>query len=99
MGLVEKALVEIKFGSFGVAAASALSDPGLLPQIQNYKRHVASRLAPLGKSDISRKIPDAEYFVSRKIDGEFNGLVYRDNELGRSGTNGFALARRSKKIA
>ena len=81
MGLLEKGLVEIKWGDFGVANASALSDPSLLPRVQNYKRQVASRMLPLSQADIDRKIPDAEYLVSRKIDGEFTVLILKEGEL------------------
>ena len=81
MALLEKGLVEIKLGDFGVANASALSDPSLLPQVQNYKRQVASRMLPLSKSEIDRKIPDAEYLVSRKIDGEFTVLLVKHGEV------------------
>ena len=79
--LIQTGLVEIKLAQYGVAAATALNDPALLPLVRNYKRQVASRLFPLGQGDIERKIPDAEYHVSRKIDGEFSVLVYRDGNL------------------
>ncbi|MFK7766766.1 MAG: hypothetical protein AB8B55_06055 [Mariniblastus sp.] len=79
--LFEPSLFEIKLGSYGVAASTALKDPGLLPIVRNYKRQVASRLFPLAKDDVSRKIPDAEYHISRKIDGEFSVLIYRDGHL------------------
>jgi hypothetical protein len=79
--LLNSSLVEIKLGAYGVAASTALSDPSLLSTVRNYKRQVASRLFPLGREDISRKIPDAEYHVSRKIDGEFSVLIYRSGEL------------------
>ena len=79
--LLQKSLVEIKLGEYGTANATALSDPLILSQVQNYKRTVASRMVPLSKDDITRKIPEAEYLVSRKIDGEFTGLVCRDGEV------------------
>ena len=79
--LIQSGLVEIKLDQYGVAAATALTDPALLPLVRNYKRQVASRLFPLGQGDIDRKIPDAEYHVSRKIDGEFSVLIYRDGHL------------------
>ncbi|MEM7456745.1 MAG: hypothetical protein AAF456_20545 [Planctomycetota bacterium] len=81
MSLLVKSLTEIKLGNYGTAASSALSDPKLLPQVQNYKRQVASRMMPLDRNDISRKIPEASYLVSRKIDGEFTVLIYDDGEL------------------
>ena len=81
MSLLVKSLAEIKLGNYGTAASSALSDPRLLPQVQNYKRQVASRMMPLDRNDIGRKIPEASYLVSRKIDGEFTVLIYNDGEL------------------
>ena len=88
--LIEKSLVEIKLGDYGVGAASAFKNPALLPMVQNYKRQIASRMYPLGKSDISRKVPDAEYLVSRKIDGEFTVLIFdrRRISLGESRRDG-----------
>ena len=68
MSLLNRSLIDIKLGAYGTAASTALSDPTLLSMVRNYKRQVASRMYPLGRSDISRKIPDAEYHVSRKID-------------------------------
>jgi hypothetical protein len=79
--MIQKNLVQIKLGEYGTAAATALSDPSILPEVQQYKRQVASRLYPLAKSDIDKRVPESEYFVSRKIDGEFCCLVYRDGEL------------------
>ena len=79
--LIQTGLVEIKLAQYGVAAATALNDSALLPLVRHYKRQVASRLFPLGQGDIERKIPDADYHVSRKIDGEFSVLIYRDGNL------------------
>jgi ATP-dependent DNA ligase len=78
--LLEEALVEIKLGKYGVASAAALKDPTLLANVRNYKRQVASRMKPLAREDIARKIPDSDYHVSRKIDGEFCVLVYADGQ-------------------
>ena len=79
--LIEKTLIGIKLGAYGVATATAVKDLTILPQVQNYKRQIASRLIPLNREDIDRKIPDAEYHVSRKIDGEFTICVYREGEI------------------
>jgi hypothetical protein len=81
MSLLNASLVEIKLGAYGVAPSTSLSDPSLLSMVRNYKRQVASRMYPLGRDDVSRKIPDAEYHVSRKIDGEFTVLIYTGDEL------------------
>lgn len=79
--MIQKNLVQIKLGQYGTAAATAVSDPHLLPVVQNYKRQVASRLFPVAKSDFDRKIPESEYYVSRKIDGEFCCLIFKEAQL------------------
>ena len=79
--MLRKNLLDIKLGNYSTGNATAIEDPKILPQVQQYKRQVASRLFPLAQHDIKRKIPDAQYLVSRKIDGEFNTLVYRDGEI------------------
>ena len=79
--LFDRGRFEIKLGDYGVGNAHALSDPGILAKTQDYRRMAGSRMMPLGKSDIRSKIPTADYHVSRKIDGEFTVLVWRDGEV------------------
>lgn len=78
--LLDKARVEIKLGDYGVAPATALTDSVWLPQVQEYRRQSGSRMFPLDADEILKKIPKADYHVSRKVDGEFTVLVYRDGE-------------------
>ena len=78
--LLDPSRVEIKLGPYGVAPATALEDTTLQPQVQDYRRLAGLRMYPLAKDDIRRKLPTAEYHVSRKIDGEFTVLVYRDGQ-------------------
>ena len=70
-----------KLGDYQIGKSQALLDSSLLPLVRNYKRTVASRLYPLAPKDVANKISDAEYFVSRKIDGEFTVLCYKNGEL------------------
>lgn len=79
--LIQNDLIEVKLSNYATAPATGLNDPALLPLVRQYKRQVASRLFPLSQPDIDRKLPDAEYHVSRKIDGEFSVIVYRDGHL------------------
>lgn len=78
--LLDRSRVEIKLGDYGVAAATALSDAGLLPRVQEYRRLAGSRMIPLEPDEIEKRIPKANYFVSRKMDGEFTVLIYRDGK-------------------
>ena len=78
--LLDQARVEIKLGDYGVAPATALAMQDWLPRVQEYRRQSSSRMIPLDADDILQKIPKADYHVSRKVDGEFTVLVYRDGE-------------------
>lgn len=79
--LIDRGRFEIKLGDYGVGSATALADPTILSRTQDYRRLTGSRMIPLGKSDIRRKIPNSSYHVSRKIDGEFTVLVFREGEI------------------
>jgi len=79
--LLEANLINIKLGSYGVGAGTSIKDPKIVPTVQNYKRQIASRMFPLSKHDVERKVSEAEYLVSRKIDGEFTVCVYRDGQI------------------
>ena len=80
-GLLDQARVEIKLGDYGVAPATALADPAVLPRVQEYRRLTGSRMIPLDREDIRKRIPTADYHVSRKVDGEFTVLVYRQGHV------------------
>ncbi len=48
---------------------------------QEYRRMAAARMVSIEPRDIAIKMPDESYHVSRKIDGEFNLLIYRDGQV------------------
>ncbi|MEM1070937.1 MAG: hypothetical protein AAGI63_18670, partial [Planctomycetota bacterium] len=66
--LLDLSRVEIKLGKYGVAPATALSDVRLLPKVQEYRRLAGSRMVPVDGDEISRRVPKADFHVSRKID-------------------------------
>jgi hypothetical protein len=76
--LIDKARLEVKFGDYAVASSGALSDPLLLPRVQGYRRQSGARMMALDRHAAQRKIPVGEYHISRKIDGEFNVLIWKD---------------------
>ena len=80
MSLLDKSRIEIKLGDYGTAPATALADVSLHPRVQDYRRQTGGRMYPLDKEDINRKIPTAEFYVSRKIDGEFTVMLFREGE-------------------
>lgn len=81
MPLFNRARLEIKLGEYAVGPATALADPMLVNIAQDYRRLTAARMAPLETDDIPKRFPPGEYFVSLKVDGEFNILVYEDGEV------------------
>ena len=78
--VLDRSRVQIKLADYGVAPATALSDSLVLMKVQDYRRTAAMRLYPLEGADIMERIPAAEFHVSRKIDGEFTALVFRQGE-------------------
>ena len=73
---LDKARLETKLGAYATANAYELTDPTSHHRTQEYRRLASSRMMALGKEDIRRKLPEGEYHVSRKIDGEFTVLAY-----------------------
>ena len=78
--LIDKARLDVKFGDYAVAPASALADPLLLPRVQGYRRQAGARMMAVDRSSAQRKVPVGEYHISRKIDGEFNVLIWTDGQ-------------------
>jgi hypothetical protein len=78
--LLDKSRMEFKLGEYRVGPATALTDPLLLSRVQEYRRLTSGRMYPLDRTDIRQKLPRADYFVSRKVDGEFDVLVYAGGE-------------------
>ncbi|MBL8855270.1 MAG: hypothetical protein JNK57_14995 [Planctomycetaceae bacterium] len=78
--LVDPQDLEIKLGQYRVGNAMYLTDPTLLGLVQDYKRHVSGRMIPLDRSELEKKVPPAEYWASRKLDGEFSVLIHRHGQ-------------------
>ena len=80
MSLLNRSRLEIKLGEYATGGANALEDPLLVNVAQDYRRLTAQRMAPLEADEILTRFPAGEYFVSLKVDGEFDILVYDDGE-------------------
>ena len=78
--LVDPGRIEIRLDRYGIAPSTALSDSTIPSRIQDYRRRIGTRMYPIDVDDIRRKLPPAEYFVSRKLDGEFAVLLFRDGQ-------------------
>ena len=80
MSLLDRSRLEIKLGEFATTSATALCDQRLLPRVQEYRRQLAARMVPLDGSEIKQRLGTADFHVSKKVDGEFDVLVYDEGE-------------------
>lgn len=78
--MIDKSRLEIKLGSYATGPGTALADTLLLPRVQAYRRGLGNRMIALDAKGAKDKIPAGEFLVSKKIDGEFNVLVFDGNE-------------------
>jgi hypothetical protein len=83
--------MEILLGRYAVGTGDCLTDPGLVAIAQDFRRQAQARIKPIDEAGI-KKLPVARYHVSRKIDGEFNCLVYHDGEAILVNPGGTVLA-------
>jgi hypothetical protein len=67
-----------KLGKYLVGESNDITDVTLLQRVQRYRRVVGGRMQAMDKPTMERKLPDDSYFLSKKVDGEFNVLVYEN---------------------
>jgi len=79
--LVNTEMLIAKCGSYRAGKAAALRDVNLLQLARMRRRQISQLMVPLDLESVQRKLPAGKYFISRKIDGEFSCLVYRDGEV------------------
>src|SRR5262249_35822230 len=78
--VIDRSRVDRKLGDYGVAPASALADQSLLAQVQEAGGLARARTRAVARDEMAATLPGAEYHVSRKYDGEYTVLVWRDGE-------------------
>lgn len=79
--VLDRSKVEIKRGNYGIASYTNLSDQGLIAAVREYKRGTSGRMYPLDKEAISKKVVNSDFWVSRKIDGEFTVFYKKGDDL------------------
>jgi len=73
--LVDTSRLQMLFGSYGVGKAQCMADPFVPLKAQEYRRNISARMMALDKASVKEKLPACDYFVSRKVDGEFTLLL------------------------
>lgn len=77
MSLVNLDLLPVRLGAYRTGTAIALEDGDLLPLARMRRRQISQLMMPLDRDQALKRLPQGRYLVSRKIDGEFTLLVYR----------------------
>jgi ATP-dependent DNA ligase len=81
-----KSLIDIKklnqiIGDYRTGKeADAVKDPEILRQVRMRRRQLGRMMTALDRDAAKYRIPAGDYFISRKIDGEFTCLVYRNGK-------------------
>ena len=81
MSLFDKSALKEWPGGYLTGTYEALSEEGVLAQVRMRRRQLSQMTVALDPESAKRRIPDGEYQISRKVDGEFTCLVWRDGEI------------------
>ncbi len=61
-------------------ASKCILDPDILRTVRMRRRQIGRMMTALDREKAKYRIPAGDYFISRKIDGEFTCLVYKNGE-------------------
>lgn len=81
MSLVNLDLTEVKAGTYRVGDASCLNNPVHLRQTRMRRRQLGQMMRAYDTELAKQRIADGEYFISRKIDGEFTCVIFENGQL------------------
>lgn len=70
-----------KVGNYTITRANELLDSTILQNTRMRRRQLGRMMRAYDRDHAKARLPKADYFISRKIDGEFTCLVYRDGEV------------------
>jgi len=81
MSLTNADRMEAKASSFRIGDASALTDAAHLRQTRMRRRQLGQMMRAYDVELAKQRLPEGDYFISRKIDGEFTCIIYDKGEL------------------
>jgi hypothetical protein len=73
--LFDPSRLQILLGSYGVGKSQCMADPFVALKAQEYRRNLSARMMALDKQSAKEKLPACDWYVTRKIDGEFTLLL------------------------
>ncbi|MEE9342752.1 MAG: hypothetical protein V3V12_03865, partial [Gammaproteobacteria bacterium] len=78
--LDKDALKQITANYFSGKASDCIKDPDVLRQVRMRRRQLGRMMTAFDRDTAKYRIPAGDYYISRKVDGEFTCLVYRNGE-------------------
>jgi len=78
--MFDKTKLKTLLGTYCAGKADALTDLALLRKVQGYRRQLGRLIHAYDKYLAKKKLPEGEYLVTRKIDGEFAVLIFDGKE-------------------
>ncbi len=82
MALYNEENMRALFGGYRVGTAEDLDSPEYLRIVRTRRRQLGQMTIALDTETAKRRIPDSVYQISRKYDGEFTMLIYKDGPEG-----------------
>src|SRR5215203_5490245 len=73
--LLDVSRLQNLLGAYAVGKSQCMADPFVALKAQEYRRNLASRMMALDKQSAKERLPACDWFVTRKIDGEFTLLL------------------------
>ena len=68
-------------GGYATGGADALNDPAILQAVRLRRRQLGRMMAAFDLDTAAQRLPNAEYAISRKYDGEFAVLYYDGGDV------------------
>lgn len=81
MSLIAKKGLKKWPGGYLTGTYEALKEEGILAQVRMRRRQLSQMTTALDPEAAKRRIPDGQYHISRKVDGEYTCLIWRDGEI------------------
>ena len=79
--LADLDMLAAKLGAYRTGTAAALRDANLLPIARMRRRQLSQMMVALDHETSKHKVPPGSYLISRKVDGEFTVMVFRDGDV------------------
>jgi len=79
--VIDHSAMTVKVGDYKTGkAATALNEANLLQQVRRRRRQLGQMMTAFDIETAKRRLPSAEYAISRKVDGEFSVLIFTGGE-------------------